>query len=273
MELQTQWVQIGSAADAVPAYFARPAHAHAPLPAAIVIQEIWGVDEHIRDLTERFATAGYCAVAPDLYAHGGQRPESLAAERIESLKHFMETVPPSAWQSPAEMDAALDRVPEPRRSELRGTRGVLFGGARDVTPHVGDLLATAAWLRANAACQGRKVVSTGYCMGGALSALLACSDPDLAAAAVYYGSAPAAERLASIRCPVFGFYGADDPRVTGGVPAFAEAMAAQGKRFEHRIYPETPHAFFNDTRASYRIESARDAWATTLAFFAEAVRR
>lgn len=271
MELQTQWVQIGAGAGVLPAYFSRPARASAPLPAVIVIQEIWGVDEHIRDLTERFATAGYCAVAPDLYAHGGQRPETLAAERIEALKHFMDSVPPSAWQNPGEMDTALDRVPEPRRTELRTTRGILFGGARDSSHHIGDLLATAAWLRAHQACIGRKVVSTGYCMGGALSALLACSDPDLAAAAIYYGVAPAAERLASIRCPVFGFYGADDPRVTSGVPALAEAMAAHGQQFEYRIYPETPHAFFNDTRASYRIESARDAWARTLAFFAQHV--
>lgn len=272
MELTTEWVQLGSGADILPAYLARPSRAQGPLPAVIVIQEIWGVDPHIRDLTERFAAAGYVAVAPDLYAHGGQRAEGLSAERIEALKAFMETVPPSAWQNPAEMEAAMARLPEGERAQVERTRQTLFGGARNAVTHLPDLQATAAWLRSNAACRGRKVVVTGYCMGGALSALLACADSELGAAAIYYGSAPPADRLAGIACPVFGFYGAEDPRITGGVPAFAEAMAAAGKRFQYRIYPATGHAFFNDTRASYQVESARDAWATTLAFFAEAVR-
>ena len=271
MKLNAEWVQIGEGDAAVPAYVVRPARVRDPLPAVIVIQEIWGVDPHILDLTERFATAGYVAVAPDLYGHGGKRPESLSAERIEAVKAFMESVPPSAWQNPSELDAALGRLPEGERTQVRATRDTLFGGARNAATHLPDLLATAAWLRSHDACRGRKVVSTGYCMGGALSALLACSDPDLAAAAIYYGSAPPADRIAAIRCPVFGFYGENDPRITGGVPAFAETMRAAGKRFEYRIYPGTGHAFFNDSRASYQVESARDAWATTLAFFAQHV--
>jgi carboxymethylenebutenolidase len=268
MQLETEWIRIGSGPDTLPAYMARPARAQEPLPAIIVIQEIWGVDGHIADLTERFASSGYVAVAPDLYAHGGQRPAALAADRVEAVKRFLDTVPPSAWMNPQERDAAIDRLPEPQRSEIRGTFGTIFSPNRDMTGFSTDLRATAAHLRTHSASRGRPVGSTGYCMGGALSALLACSDPDLAAAVIYYGSAPPDERLDGIRCPVFGFYGGDDPRITGGVPAFAEAMAARGKQFEHRIYPHTPHAFFNDTRTSYRVEAARDAWASTLAFFA-----
>jgi carboxymethylenebutenolidase len=77
---------------------------------------------------------------------------------------------------------------------------------------------------------------------------------------------PPAERLGGIACPLLGIYGGEDGRVTGAVPAFADAMSAAGKRFEHHVYPGAPHAFFNDTRPAYRVGAARDAWARTLGF-------
>lgn len=68
---------------------------------------------------------------------------------------------------------------------------------------------------------------------------------------------------------MLGLYGGDDPRITDGVPAFAEAMKLAGKSFEHHVYAGAPHAFFNDERRSYRLSPSRDAWARTLAFFAK----
>jgi carboxymethylenebutenolidase len=67
---------------------------------------------------------------------------------------------------------------------------------------------------------------------------------------------------------VLGFYGADDTRISATVPDLAQAMARAGVAFEHHIYPGAPHAFFNDTRRSYRAGAARDAWARCLTFFA-----
>ena len=66
---------------------------------------------------------------------------------------------------------------------------------------------------------------------------------------------------------MLGFYGGKDHRVTSQVPALVEAMAATGKRFDHVIYPEAGHAFFNDNRPSYDIAAARDAFARTLIYF------
>ena len=110
--------------------------------------------------------------------------------------------------------------------------------------------------------------SVGFCMGGGLSTLLACSDPELSAAAVFYGMPPSEERLQALVCPLLGFYGGADPRVTDTVPAMAKAIAEAGGSFEYHVYPGAPHAFFNDTRPAYRIEAARDAWARVLGFFA-----
>lgn len=251
-----------------PAYGARPAAAQAPLAAVVVIQEVWGVDEHIRDLTDRFATAGYYAVAPDLYAQEGERPAALAGDRIEALKLFLDHAPPEAWRDPAARDAALAALPEPDRSRLRETVSVVLTPDRPYDRWLRTLLAVAEAVRGSRLCNGR-VMSTGYCLGGHLSARLAGADPELAAAAIYYGASPDPGAMRALACPLIGCYGGEDPRITGTVPAFEEAMRAAGKRFEAHVYPGAPHAFFNDTRPSYRVDAARDAWARTLKLFAE----
>jgi len=114
--------------------------------------------------------------------------------------------------------------------------------------------------------EGAPVASVGFCMGGGLSALLACEDPELDAAAIFYGSAPPLEKVPAIRCPVTGFYGGLDLRINAGLPAFAKAMAEAGREFTYRVYDGAPHAFFNDTRPSYDVGAARDAYARLLEF-------
>src|SRR5580704_2740199 len=93
MQIATDWVSYSDAA----AYLAHPNAATAPVPAVILIQEIWGVDEHIQDLTERYATAGYLAIAPDLYSAGGGRPPAVSFERMAHAKAFLNTIPPPQW--------------------------------------------------------------------------------------------------------------------------------------------------------------------------------
>lgn len=268
MRLRDEWVTFDSGGAGVRAYQAWPDLGTDPLPAIVVIMEIWGVDGHIQDLVRRFATAGYLACAPELYSHGGRTTEALSQERIAAIKAFLDTMPPAVWHDPAGRDAAAAKLPAPQRAAIQETMGMLFTPARPWDRYVGDLAAAVRHVRQHPRTQGAPVGSTGYCMGGALSARLACAEPSLAAAAIYYGAAPPAEQIAAIRCPVIGFYGGDDPRITDGVPAFAGAMKAAGKSFEHHIYPGAPHAFFNDERRSYRLGPSRDAWARTLAFFA-----
>ncbi|HET7264224.1 MAG TPA: dienelactone hydrolase family protein [bacterium] len=268
MKLRDEWITFDSGGSGVRAYQAWPDHGSEFLPAIIVIMEIWGVEDHIEDLVRRFATAGYLACAPELYSQSGTIPEALSQERIQAVKAFLDTVPPSVWQNPAERDAAVAGLPEKQGGPLRATMGLLFNPNRPMDRYVGHLRAAVRHVQAHPRARGMKVGATGYCMGGALSGRLACAEPHLAAAAIYYGAAPPAEQIGNIRCPVIGFYGGDDPRITEGVPAFAEVMRAAGKPFEHHVYLGAPHAFFNDTRRSFRLGASRDAWARTLAFFA-----
>ena len=85
MQLETDWITYDGPTGPVSAHLARPRAASGPLPGTIVIQEIWGVDGHIAELTERFATAGYVAIAPDLYSAGGGRPGTWSARIARKL--------------------------------------------------------------------------------------------------------------------------------------------------------------------------------------------
>jgi carboxymethylenebutenolidase len=265
MELETAWVDIIAAGGTCRAYRARPQATPGPLPGVLLIQEIWGVDEHIRDLTERFAASGYLALAPDLYS-AGERVVALAPDRIAAVKRFLDSLAPRQWGDAAARERALESLPDGARARVAASLGALFG-PRDAEATVAVLRDAVAWLRADPACDGH-VGSVGWCMGGGLSARLACREPGLSGAAVFYGSPPPETEIAAIACPVIGFYGGEDARITDSVPGFGESMRKVGKSFEAHIYPGAPHAFFNDTRRSYDPDAARDAWARCLLFFA-----
>jgi carboxymethylenebutenolidase len=274
MKLSSAQVDYDSPTGAVSAYLSRPVAAERPLPGVVVIQEIWGVDGHIQDVADRFASAGYIALAPDLYSAGGGRPRVLSADRVEAAKAFLNSIPPGQWMAVLGNDAhrteALSKLPDEQARNVGETISALFGGVGgDSERHVSVLRAAIVFLREHPACAGRSVGSIGFCLGGGLSALLACEEPQLSAAVVYYGSSPDRQRVSSIHCPLRGFYGQEDPRIVGSLPAFDAALSAAGADHELRIYPDTGHAFFNDTRPSYRPEAARDAWSRTLAFFAQ----
>jgi carboxymethylenebutenolidase len=273
LELLSEWIDYAGPTGTVAGYLTRPRAVSGPAPAVVVIQEVWGVDGHIADIADRFANAGYVALAPDLYSAGGGRPPILAAERVAAAKAFLNTLPTGQWMAvlgdEQRRAQALSKLPAGEAREVSETIQALFSGVGgDSARHVAVLRAAVAFLRSHPACAGRTVGSIGFCLGGALSALLAGEEPDLGAAVVFYGSSPSAERVAAIACPLRGFYGHDDPRIVTGLPAFDAALGAAGVDHELRIYPDTPHAFFNDTRPSYRPEAARDAWGRTLAFFA-----
>lgn len=272
MSVVTEYVRYGPDLEHG-AFAARPARAATPLPAVVVIQEIWGLDAHIEDVARRYALAGYVALAPDLYAAAGARPAPLARERVAELQAFLNRMPPASagamMMDPKAREAELAKHPPAEGARLGETMAALFSGlssgGRNLDAYVPKLVAAAAFLRRDyEPSRGRKVGAVGYCMGGSLVGLLACHDPELAAAAIYYGSGPAASLVPNIRCPVAGFYGALDRRVTDGVPAFAEAMKAAGKSFEPHVYEGAMHAFFNDTRPSYEVNAARDSFARVL---------
>ncbi|RME61001.1 MAG: dienelactone hydrolase family protein [Caldilineae bacterium] len=203
-------------------YLARPGDG-TPAPGVIVIQEWWGLNDHIRDVTRRFAAAGYTALAPDLY-HG-----AVATEPDEARKLVMEL---DMAEAVAEIGQAID------------------------------------FLLAQEYTAGDKVGVVGFCMGGRLVLMTALENDNLGATVAFYGSPLTPEQAPGVKAPLQGHYGAED----GGIPvdavkAMGAALDEAGIPNEIYVYEGAPHAFFNDTRSSYRPEAAAAAWERTLAWF------
>jgi carboxymethylenebutenolidase len=265
MRLDSGWRDFSSGAQTCPAFGARPAAATEPLPGVVLVQEVWGVDGHIEDLVARVASAGYSALAPDLYSLGG-RPAALQPGRVAAAKAFLNSLPVGTWWDEAARREALAGLPPDEGGPVGETLSALFA-PRDRDALVALLRDACAALRDDPGCDGR-VAAVGWCMGGALAARLAAAEPALTGAAIFYGEATPAALIGQVACPVIGFYGGKDLRITDAVPAFAAAMRAAGKSYEPHVYDDAPHAFFNDTRPSYTVAAARDAWARLLGFFA-----
>ncbi|WNQ10596.1 dienelactone hydrolase family protein [Paenibacillus aurantius] len=264
MPITSEWLTYEDGGQVHRMYVSRPANVKEPLPAVLVLQEVWGVSAHIRDVTDRFAKAGYVAAAPDLYAENGERPELLSDERIERVRTFLHSAPPQAFRDPAVREAALAERPEAERRLVQPSADALLAMPGRLPELVERTRAAYRFLQRYEPANGR-TAAVGYCLGGALSARLAAAEPELAGAVVYYGRL-AGELAEGIRCPVLGFFGGLDAGINALVPDFARAMEEQGKAFTSHMYDGAKHAFFNDTGAGYSVEASRDSWVRTLAF-------
>ena len=273
MALKTEWVRYGSKKEFL-GLLAWPDRAAGPIPGVVVLQEIWGVDAHIQDVTHRFAMAGYAALSPVLYAKDGALPPELAVERVAEAQAFMNTLPIPAVMDPKLRDGELAKQQQPLQGRIKQSLDTLFAGlltgGLKLEQYLPATLGAAAYLRNESTlAKGQKVAALGYCMGGGLAALAACHDKELAAAVIFYGGAPAKELIPQINCPVAGFYGSLDKRLMDGLPDFTAAMKAAGKSFATQVYQGVQHAYFNDNRPAYHVQAARDSFARTLAFLNE----
>jgi carboxymethylenebutenolidase len=261
MAVVGEWVRYGNQL----AYLALPQNAAAPLPGVVLIHDSMGLDEYAEDVARRIAAAGYAVLAPDLFAVDGARPPALARERIAEAMGFLSRRPAVVTDRDARA-SALTELPGPERQRLEETiSGVFaFGAPPMLQSLLGSLRLAVRYLRdERRETRGQRVAS----VGEGLSALLACAEPELSGAVVFYGITPPAESIRAIGCPVLAFYGARDTRVTAGIAAFAEGMKASGMPFEWHVYDGAGHGYFNDTKpAYYDVAASRDAFARLLMF-------
>jgi carboxymethylenebutenolidase len=219
----------------LPAYFARPA-GRKSLPIILVVQEIFGVHEHIKDIARRLAKAGYLAVAPDLYVRQGDVSQ-LA--NIDDIRPIVARVPDAQVMS--DLDAA---------AEWAAKNG-------------GD----PAKLGITGFCWGGRIVWLYAAHNPRLKAGVAWYGPVDRPATELQPVSPIV-LAASLKAPVLGLYGGADAGIpTEGVERMRAALKAAGKPSEIHVYPDMPHAFYADYRPSYRKEAADDGWRRALEWF------
>jgi carboxymethylenebutenolidase len=204
-------------------------------PGLLVLQEAFGVNAHIRDVTERLAREGYAAIAPELF-------HRTAAPGFEGRYDDFPSVVPH-------MRALKEEALE------------------------ADERAAYDWLRENIA-NDALISAIGYCMGGRAAFLAGLTLP-LACAVSYYGGgiAPSATspgllgRAAELQCPILLFWGGKDKHITPEHRrAVSDTLTAEGKDFVHVEISDADHGFFCDARPSYNPIAAAEAWPLTLAF-------
>ena len=233
----------------VPAYVARP---EGDVKGALVlIHEIWGLVDHIKNVADRFAAEGYVVIAPDILSSTGVTPEvglELASlvfsadeqTRADAQPLLRERLAPSNDPAYAEwavgaLKSAVDYLEKQLGREEPGVH--------------------------------RRIGVTGFCFGGSYTFALAAADARVRAAVPFYGYPPETTSIATIGCPVLALYGDTDERLMSTLPQLTASMADAGVRFTAQTYENAGHAFFNDTnRITYVPDVAADAFARTLAF-------
>ncbi len=133
--------------------------------------------------------------------------------------------------------------------------------------NIKDLNAAVEYLRGLPQVRPDRVGVTGFCFGGSLTWLMSVRNPNIRAAAPFYGSAPPLEEVPNLNIPVLGIYGAEDDRINKGVPDLETALKEHGKDYKFITYPGAGHAFFNDTGSRYNPQAAGEAWQELLDWF------
>lgn len=242
----TEDIQITTASgDTMGAYLATP-EGSGPFPAVIVWMEIFGVNDHIRDVTRRVAAEGYVAVAPDFFHRTGPGL-NLGYDEAgfeEGFKHL---------------------------------------GSLQADQMIEDARAALSYVRSRPDVLSDKVGTMGFCIGGHMTYLTAC-ETDVAAAASYYGGGIAAAqgpggapgtltRSAGISGRVHCYFGGEDSMIPEDqVAAVRAALAEVDGRNEVHVYAGADHGFHCDQRGTYHEASAKDAWEKTKALFAATLR-
>ena len=211
------------------AYVSRP-NGGKKLPGIIVLQEAFGVNSHIRDVTERLAGEGYVAIAPELFHRTAPGFEGDYTNFQAVMPHL--------------------RAVTPQTAEA-------------------DLRAVHSWLQAASSLDCEKIYCVGFCMGGRVS-YLANAALRLRAAASFYGGGIAPDlldRASALHAPMLLIWGGLDkhigPEQRGAV---VDALSNNKKIYVNVEFSDADHGFFCNERASWQPRAARQAWALLLEF-------
>ena len=221
----------------VPIYEARPAGA-GKFPVVIVIPEVFGMHEHIKDVTRRFAKEGFLAITFEPYAREGG---VLHLPDIAAVRKVVDPIPDARVMADLDGLVAYAKKHPGAQAERIGVTGFCRGGMYTLlfAAHSRDVKAAVPWYG-----QIKPAKTAGVRTVGPI------------------------EVASQIAAPVLGLYGEADAGIpVPDVKEMEAALKAAGKTAEFVLYKDAPHAFYADYRPSYRAEAAKDAWAKCAAWF------
>ncbi|MBD2260286.1 dienelactone hydrolase family protein [Pseudanabaena sp. FACHB-2040] len=241
LPIRTATIEIISNHTPILAYLAEPG-GEGPFPAVVVIQEVFGVNAHIRSVTDRFAEAGYVAIAPHIYYRQAPGFE--------------------VGYSQADLELGRKYKVGTQADEL-----------------LSDIQAAVDLLHSKATVKPDGVGCIGFCFGGHV-AYLAATLPAIKATAVFYGAGitsltpgggePTLTRTQAIAGTVYGFFGNEDPLIPlKEVDQIKAELAKHSVPHQVFLYEGVGHGFFCDQRDSYHSQAAGDAWQQVMQLFKE----
>lgn len=239
--IQSRTVQLANETLQIDAYLAEPSR-EGRFPAVIVVQEIFGVNAHIREVTERLAKEGYVAIAPAL---------------------FQRTAPGF------EVGYTPDDI----------QKGVVYKEQTKADEILSDIRAAIDYLKTLPNVNSDAIGSIGFCFGGHVT-YLASTLPEIKATASFYGAGitnstpgggePTITRTQDIQGTIYAFFGDQDQSIPVSQVVEVEA-ALQSAKIPHQVfrYANAGHGFFCNLRGSYNADAAADAWEKVKALFKE----
>ncbi|MEH2224973.1 dienelactone hydrolase family protein [Nostoc sp.] len=222
----------------IPAYRAAPATGD-NFPIVLVIQEIFGVHEHIQDITRRFARLGYLAIAPELFVRQG---DVSKLSNIDEIRPIVAKVPDAQVLSDLDSTVEWAKKSAKGNGEKLGITGFCWGGR-------------ITWLYAAHNPQVKAGVAWYGKLVGDATKLQPQYPVDIAS---------------KLTAPILGLYGGKDTGITlDTVEQMRDRLKSSSSKSKIIVYPNAPHAFFADYRPSYREQEAQDGWKRLLAWFKE----
>ena len=236
MDVTSSTLQLNTPDGKMDAYVAQPKEGGS-YPGIVVLMEAFGLNDHIKKVTERIAQEGYVAIAPDLYHRESER-----------------LVPYSDLQKAV---GIMNRLQDAKVMD--------------------DVGAAIAHLKSQSNVKAGAIGVTGFCMGGRFTYLAATHyNKDVKAAVPFYpggvpmGNPSPLSRTGEIKCPIYLFFGGKDPLIPQEhVDKITAELTDKKINFQLKLYPEATHGFFCDERPSYHPDSAKDAWEKLKSFFAQ----
>jgi len=236
MDVTSSTLQLNTPDGKMDAYVAQPKEGGS-YPGIVVLMEAFGLNDHIKKVTERIAQEGYVAIAPDLYHRESER-----------------LVPYSDLQKAV---GIMNRLQDAKVMD--------------------DVGAAIAHLKSQSNVKAGAIGVTGFCMGGRFTYLAAAHyNKDVKAAVPFYpggvpmGNPSPLSRTGEIKCPIYLFFGGKDPLIPQEhVDKITAELTNKKVNFQIKVYPDATHRFFCDERPSYHPDSAKDAWEKLKSFFAQ----